>query len=161
MAAGFCNPIGIALDKKLNVYYADFSSAVVVKCTYASGYQSCKVIEKLSGNPWGLYLDSKGNIWVTDASCAGNVWKNGKSLVTLNDAVEGITNSSSNPSKTQHLYIGVTDFCGTYLNAFIFDLTDHNSLPSPFSGPNSIPAISTTLVFSSLRGAVYQDKDKV
>jgi hypothetical protein len=42
-----CRPYGLALDKSLNVYYADPTNGVVVECTFASGYQTCSVLESL------------------------------------------------------------------------------------------------------------------
>jgi hypothetical protein len=162
---GQCNPQGIALDGKLNVYYADPSNADVVKCTYASGYQSCSVIEALTNQPWGIFRASNGDIWVTDHSCSGNVWKNGVSQFTFSDQLEGITISSANPSKTPHVYFATTARCGFYSFAFIYDLTDHTiTTPpgAPFSGPNDIPSITTKLQFTSgATGVLYMLKDTV
>jgi hypothetical protein len=71
--AGGCFPFGLIIDKKLNVIYADPDNAEVVRCTYASGYQHCKVMESmqsLSGaQPGQLAKDPSGNIWGADYSC--------------------------------------------------------------------------------------------
>lgn len=153
LSAGYCDPGGAALDKNLNVYYVDISSAVVAKCTYSSSYKVCTVIENLSGNPFGIFRDpSNGDLWVTDLSCNGHVWKNGVIKYTLNDTLEGITMSAANPSKIPHLYVGVVALCGTFSFSTIYDVMDKTivtPLGKPFSGSNDIPAISTKLQFTS------------
>jgi hypothetical protein len=158
MPTGYCYPWGIALDKKLNVYYTDLANDVVVKCTYASGYQTCSVLETLSGGPAGIYLDSKGNIWVTDLSCTGNVWKNGNIVYTLGDSLWGITNSSANPQKTSQLYFGITGNC-YYGESFVFDPNDDGAFIIS-SSPGYVPGISTTLAATSgTSGVIYTLKD--
>jgi hypothetical protein len=161
--AGRCDPQGIALDKKLNVYYADPLNAEVVECTLSSGYQTCTVKESLSGKPTELFRASNGDLWVTDASCAGNVWKNGAVQYTMDDQVEGITMSNANPSKTSHLYFAVTAACGFYSFGFVIDASDSTILTplgSPFSGPAQIPFITTKLQFTTnTTETVYQIKD--
>lgn len=160
---GKCNPQGIALDKKMNVYYADPSNADVVKCTYVSGYQACSVIETLSNNPWGIFRASNGDIWVTDNSCSGNVWKNGALQFSFGGPLEGITISNANPSGKPHLYFATTARCGFYTFAFIYDYTDRTiTTPpgAPFSGPNDIPSITTKLQFTTGNlGILYTLKD--
>ena len=155
-----CDMQGIALDKNLNVYYADPANAEVVKCTLSSGYQTCTVIEKLSAKPTSIFRASSGEIWVTDASCSGNVWKNGVLQYSLSDSLGGITMSSSNPSKTSHLYFAIQATCGFYSYAFVFDKTDDQALPSPFSGSAQIPFITTKLQFTTGNSeTVYLIKD--
>lgn len=157
---GKCDPQGIALDKKLNVYYADPANSDVVKCTLSTGYQTCKQIETLSAKPTGIFRASNGDIWVTDESCAGNVWKNGAFQYSLSDSLGGITMSSSNPKKASHLYFAIDATCGFYPNAFVFDKTDDQALPSPFSGSAQIPFITTKLQFTTnTTETVYLIKD--
>jgi hypothetical protein len=161
---GNCDPMGIAMDKHMNVYYADPSNADVVKCTYLSGYQTCSTVETLTGNPAGIYRASNGDLWVTDSSCAGNVWKNGAVVATMNDEVEGITISKANLDKAPHLYFAVTGRC-FYGSAFIFDYTDRQIITpygSPFSAPGDIPGITTKLWFTTgTLAKMYIAKDKV
>lgn len=161
---GACNPQGIALDNHLNVYYADPSNADVVKCTFLSGFRNCTAIEALSNNPAGIFRAPNGDLWVTDSSCAGTVWKNGVSQFSFGDQVEGITTSSSNPSRTSHVYFATTGRC-FYGFAFIYDLADHQIVTpfgAPFSGPGDIPSITTKLQFTTGSNAiVYTAKDKV
>jgi hypothetical protein len=147
-----CYPVGISLDKKLNVYFTDGINKIVGECTYASGYKNCTVLESLSDSPYGIYLDnskSPPDIWVTDSGCSGNVWKNGVLQYSLLDSVEGITISNSNPTKSPHLYLAITAKCGFYSAPFIFDVTDGQALFTPLSSPSDIPAISTKLQFTT------------
>jgi hypothetical protein len=160
---GVCEPRGIAIDSKLNVYFVDALNAVVAKCTYASRYQSCSTIETLSDKPTSIFLDSKGNIWVTDMGCSGYVWLNGVQQYQFFDSMGAVTISSANPTKTPHLYLTIDGGCGTYGYTFIYDVTDHTQLPSPFSPSTNavIYGLSTGLhfpVFNST-STVYTVKD--
>jgi hypothetical protein len=154
-----CDPFGAALDGRLNVYYADGENAQVVKCTYASAYKTCSVIETLSNLPYGIFRTSTGDIWVSDFSCAGLVWKNGIVKHAVGDSLQGITVSKVNPHKSSHVYVGVTGGC-TATAAHILDLNDGTSLPSPLGGYSEIPGLTTKLQFSAFQvGAVYLAKD--
>jgi hypothetical protein len=165
LSSGVCYPIGMAMDSKLNVYYVDASNAIVAKCTYASKYQSCSTIEALTDQPESIYMDSKNNIWVTDAGCSGDVWLNGVLQYSLSDSLGGITISSANPSKTPHTYFAVNGGCGIFTYAFIYDVSDHTILPTPFSSPPTtdfIYGLSTGLQFTAYtagNNVVYTVKD--
>jgi hypothetical protein len=164
MTSGTCDPDGIALDKKLNIYYTDQTNLKVVECTNASHYQSCTVLENLGGTPSFLFRDGSGNLWVSDQSCSGFVWKNGVLQYTLNDKTGAMTISSSNPSKTAHLYLAISGSCGTFPYSFIFDITDGKQLPTPFSPSTTtlIPGLTPSLQFSAFNnGTVYKTTDKV
>jgi hypothetical protein len=156
---GVCHPNGIALDGKLNIYYADGMNADVVKCTYASAYQSCTVLEYLTGfAPVGIFRTSSGDLWVSDVSCSGEVWKNGVVQFTVFEALDSITISSSNPSKSPHVYVGVSGLC-TSTAAHIQDLTDGKPLPTPLTGPTDLYGLTTKLQFTAGNNAVYFVKD--
>jgi hypothetical protein len=160
---GNCYPDGVALDKKLNFYYADHQNMDVVKCTYASQYQSCSVLKSLTPYaPDNLFIDSSGNIWVSDSSCTGNVWKDSGGVWTVKykvgDFLDAITMSSANPTKTPHLYVADTGLCSDTA-AHIIDLTDGKSLPTPFAFATDIPGLSTGLQFTSLGPNVYSTTD--
>jgi hypothetical protein len=161
MPAGSCLPEGIALDGKLNVYYVDGQNKVVVKCTSVSNYQKCKVIETLSDEPTNLFRDTHGNIWVTDYGCLGDVWENGVLQYSLSDSVGAITISSSNPSKSPHLYLAINAGCGFYSMSFIFDVTDGNIVSAFTSTTHDMLGFSTGLQFTDVYDAsVYQAIDK-
>jgi DNA-binding beta-propeller fold protein YncE len=155
--SGGCFPQEVAIDSKLNVYYTDPNNGVVVKCTHSSSYKSCSVKETLSGKPFGIYLNPKnGDLWVTDFSCLGTVWKNGALQVQYGDSLEGITVSSNNPQHAPHVYFATTGSC-IYGFAHIFDFTDKDivlPMGQPFSSPGDIYDISTSLLFVTYNGPV-------
>jgi hypothetical protein len=160
MPAGDCLPAGIALDKKLNVYYVDPQNKVVVKCTSLSNYAHCKVIETLSDEPSNLFRDTHGNLWVTDDGCSGNVWENGVLQYSMSDSVGGITISSANPSKSPHLYLAINGGCGFYSISFIFDVTDANTVVAFTNTTHDMLGLSAGLQFSDVYdAAVYQALD--
>lgn len=168
LPSGFCNamtsgcsPYGVSLDKKLNIYYADPFNEVVVTCTKASGYQTCTTVENLAPYaPSGIFRDGSGNLWVSDLSCNGKVWENGVVKFTLGTALGAITMSTANPSKTNHLYVAVTARGCTGI-AHIQDLTDGNSLPTPFSDNSMIFGLTTKLQFTGYdTQMVYKTTDK-
>jgi hypothetical protein len=80
---GLCYPYGIALDSNLNIYVADEGAAsVFVYPPLASlpsqpNYPNVTPIATISGNntglsgPYGIALDSSGNIYVSDYSANG------------------------------------------------------------------------------------------
>ena len=162
LKTGTCSPGGIALDSALNVYYTDFANAVVVKCSLLSANQHCAVIETLSRKPFGLYRNpATGDLWVSDDSCTGYVWKNGVVQYTLNDELEGITISSANPTKTPHVYVADTEFCSLTAPAHIQDLTDGKSLHTPLTGAEEILGITTGLQFTAFdTGDVWSVRDR-
>ena len=153
--SGGCFPQEVAIDSSLNVYYTDPTNGVVVKCTHSSVYKSCSVKETLAGQPYGIYLNPKnGDLWVTDFSCNGDVWKNGVLQVQYGDRLEGITISSNNPQHAPHIYFGTTGAC-VYGFAHIFDFTDKDivlPMGQPYSAPGDIYAISTNLLFVTYNG---------
>ena len=149
MRAAYCNPDGSVLDSNLNLYYADVVNDIVVECNYASAYKSCTILEDFyPSGPQTIFVDSTGNLWVSDNSCAGTVWKNGVVQYTVGDELEGIVLNNANPAKALHTYVGDTGFC-TNSAAHIIDLTDRSSLPTPFNGPTHTAGISTTLQFTA------------
>jgi hypothetical protein len=160
LPAGYCNPAGVAIDRKLNIYYADAVNGMVVKCSSGSSYQSCTILENLPGKPTGLFRDSSGNLWVSDESCSGKVWENGVLKFTVGDAVEGITISKLNPSKTPHVFVGVDGSC-TKTAAHVLDLTDGKPLPTNLIQPDRIIGLIPKLIFDAWnKGIVYKTSDK-
>jgi hypothetical protein len=162
LTLGACYDQGVALDNKLNLYAADDGNSVVYKCTYASAYQTCNVIENLSaGNPIYIFRDTGGNLWVSDYSCNGYVWENGVVKYTVGDSLYGITISKSNLPKANHVYVGVSGTC-TGLAPSILDLHDGNSLPIVgFSSGDGI-TLTTNLRFASFfGGTIYKTVDKL
>ena len=157
MPAGECLPAGIALDKKLNVYYADPQNKVVVKCTSVSSYRHCSVIESLSDEPSGLFRDTHGNLWVTDYGCNGYVWENGVLQYTLSDKLGAMVISSDNPSKTPNMYLSIEGGCGFYSFSFVFDVTTSTIVASFTTTTHTILGFSTNLAFSdAYDAAVYR-----
>jgi hypothetical protein len=158
---GNCYPAGMTMDSELNIYYADFTNAVVVKCNLLSANQGCSVIETLAGKPYGIFRDATtGNIWVTDDSCTGRVWENGVIQDTLGDALEGITVSSANPYSSPHVYVADTKFC-IFASPTIVDLTDGVSLHTPVTSPQEIAGLTNKLQFAVLdTGNIYSLHDK-
>jgi hypothetical protein len=162
-----CNPDGIAVDKKLNIWYADVVNSDVVKCTFASGYQSCAAVDTGLGTPGefngpvGIYRDSSGNIWTTQEACGSKVWENMAVNTTLSDWAVAITMSSANPAKTPHLYVGITGECGS-VPGYVYDVTDGKSLPTPLVSSDYIIGLSTKLQFTAWAGlSAYAVKDKL
>ena len=156
MPAGYCNPDGIAFDLKKNLWYVDVVNGVEVLLTAASHYNT--VGGWLFYGPGygstdglvGIAIDSKGNHWVVDTTCAGNLYENTVFTgFSAGDALDSIAISSSNPSHKPHIYVGVTNFCGNYLFPFVGDWTDYIVLPHPYeSGGDAINGISTLLYFT-------------
>jgi len=161
MLFGMCGPYGAALDRHLNLYYVDTLNGVVVECSSHSAYQSCTVLENLYPYvPIGIFLMANGNLWVSDFSCTGNVWLNGVVKYTVGDMLEGITMSSANPSHALHVYVGDTGMC-TGFPAHVLDVTDGDSMPTPFTGANEIPDVTPVLQFTSaFVGAVFVTQDR-
>ena len=162
---GYCDPQGTALDKSLNLYYVDYDNAKLVECTASSGYQSCSNLAASSAlaghSPIGLFLQGT-TFYITDYSCTGTIWKGTKSslsvIYTTGEEIGSIAVSTNNPSKSLHVYVGMTGFCkGT--SAFIKDLTDGKKLASPFTAPESLYIDSKLQFDSSYFSAVYQTKD--
>ena len=159
------SPEGIAMDKELNVYVVMFHAHKIYKCTEASSYQTCSVYQKLSGtgSPRGLAMDSKGNTWVSDAACTGYVWNDGaivNSSENFGD-VWTIAVSTANPSKTLHVYLGLSHGC-TSGNAGVYDLTDGQALPTNIQGFDLLFGLTTKLQYSAYNaGVVYSVKDTV
>jgi len=152
--AGECSPYGIALDKSLNVYFVDVANDDVTECTNASHYTDCFVIESLYSFPESMFIDSSGNIWVSDSACSGYVWENGAVKFTTGEAMDSIA-----VSKTGHVYVGWDAFCKGG-NAGIMDLTDGELLPTLLKGGDSIAAVTPSLQFTAYyNGTVYQTKN--
>jgi hypothetical protein len=160
--AGICNPVGIAMDKKLNIYYADPVNADVVECTFASHYTGCIQLETLSDFPTSIAFDPSGNIWISDNGCSGNVWKNGALQYSLEDSLGAVVWSKSNPTHAAHLYLAISATCGFYSFAGVYDVTDHTFLTTPFSTGETIYGLSThlQLTWGSAGDPVYQLKDR-
>jgi hypothetical protein len=158
---GGCSPWGVVMDKKLNVYYADPYNQDVVKCTYSSQYRTCTEIENLSGSsPEELTFDPSGNLWVTDASTAGNVWENGVLQYSLSAPLGGIVWSKDNAAKTLQLYIAIDGGTATFPNAFVFDVTDDHILTPTFSGSSIFYSLTSNLQVSASSGdVIYQMTD--
>ena len=153
-----CYPYGMAFDKSRNLWYVDVVNEVEVELTKASHYTAvgpgepysltcegagsgCKLV--------GIVIDSSGNHYWTDRSCLGEVYKNGALFFSAGDSLNGITISTSNPSKTAHLYVTLTNGCGHYPYPFVGDVNDLTILPSAYSsGADEMPAISTSLYFT-------------
>jgi hypothetical protein len=161
-----CNPNGIVVDKKLNIWYADVVNSDVVKCTFASGYQSCTAVDTGLGTPGvlngpvGIYRDASGNIWTTQQACGSKIWENMAVNTTLSDWAVAITMSSANPAKTPHLYVGITGECGS-VPGYVYDVTDGRSLPTPLAVSDYIIGLTTKLQFtvaSSLSAYAVKDK---
>src|SRR5262249_13161332 len=74
---GFCYPDGVALDKKLNLYYADPLNNHVVKCTFASAYSTCLIPLGSIPEATGLFRDANGTLWTTGGGCNGDIYKDG------------------------------------------------------------------------------------
>jgi hypothetical protein len=158
---GHCEPFGIALDKNLNVYYADPDNGEVVECTYASKYQACSNLWPVSF-AYGVFKDSNGDLWaVQGGGCNGTVYKNGVMQYSVGDNLYAITISSSNPSKTPHVY--VTDSHGCMPgDAGILDSTDGKALPTPITGGQLVLyGLDSKLQFTDFNGGhAYSVKDK-
>jgi hypothetical protein len=160
LRVGYCFPRGAALDSNLDLYIADSANAVVVKCLHSSGYLNCAVFEKLSGAPYGVsYLNQPTLypiIFVTDSSCKGRVWENGKVVYQLGESLEGIgfaLDTINSEPDVDNLFVGMTGSCSNSAGR-IFDLDRAGPIASPFPGPNEIPAISSSLVFTTGGSAI-------
>ena len=116
--AGYCEPIGTALDSSLNLYHVDYANAKLVECTASSGYQSCTNLPASSAlkgySPIGLALVG-GTFYVADDSCSGRVWKGTKSSLSViyktGEALTDITASKNNRTKTLHIYGVFSGIC--------------------------------------------------
>src|SRR5579885_959807 len=164
--SGICNPDGSVTDKKLNLYYVDILNEQLVECTHSSNYQSCTVEPASSAfsgfEPVNLAV-YKGEFFVSDLSCTGNVWAGTKSsmavLASIGDSLQGIAVSKSNVGKVPEVYVGDDASCSGGA-AKLIDITDGGSVPSGFSSSNAIIGIDSKLQFASFtNGAVYQTKD--
>jgi hypothetical protein len=165
-SAGHCNPQGTAIDSALNLYYVDGQSQELVECTAASNYQSCSNLPASSAlqglEPQGLFL--KGStFYVSDVSCVGDVWEGTKTSLhvaySVGEEVYALGVSNKNPSKTSHVYGGLSGFCLSNPSS-IMDLNDGRSLPTPFTSSSVILGIDSSLQFTNFEpGAAYQTTD--
>jgi hypothetical protein len=159
--AGSCGNQGIALDSKLNVYVVDETNNDIFKCTYASAYKTCTVVEPSSDFAGSevvyIFRDASGNLWVDDFGCNGHVWENGLLKYTVGESLYGITESKANPSKTEHVYVSLTGNCGN-LSPSIKDLNDGKFLSVPVSDSYTL---TTSLQIAGFTGNVYKISDKV
>jgi hypothetical protein len=164
-AIGFCNPDGTALDKSLNLYYADGANVQLVECTASSHYQTCSVLPSsasLSGAPTGLFMTGT-TFYVSDSSCNGMIWKGTRTTLGfyahVTESLEGIAVSSNNPTKTPHVYVTYQGSC-TSTSPGIYDATDGKFLPSSVTPSTQLAALDSKLQFSTFNpGAVYQTTD--
>lgn len=154
--AGVCNPDGVIATPKLGFTYVDAKNKQMVTCT--AGARSCTVDAASSAfsgfRPVGI-VQNGSTLYVSDASCSGNVWSGSRAnmsvLYTVGDKLQGVAFDHGD------LYVADTGNC-TGAAAHIVDLTTGTSLTSPFTGPNSIPGLDSKLQFSSWAGgAVYQE----
>lgn len=175
---GTCNPYGVALDPKLNIWYADPGNGWVVECTAASSYQNCLIPAwgVLGEHPTGIFRASNGTVYDSDGSsdpsCTGTVWREGTVLWTpsAGGGFDSITLSSANPQKKPHIYVGSSGLCNAGDFAKIIDVTDsiatngYVSLPTPFGPPyydaEQIYGLTTKLQFTS-SGAAFSTKDTI
>jgi hypothetical protein len=160
MPAGYCQPIGAAFDPSMNLWYVDISNGVEVELTAASHYSAVGVFRSYTDNLncipgitcaplTGITIDSKGNHWVVDSSCAGNVYDNGIWQFSVGDDLENAQISTLNPTNTAHLYLVVSNFCGNYPFPFVGEPTKGIILPHPYSsGWDDVPGLSTLLYFT-------------
>lgn len=178
--AGACNPMGVTLDPKLNIYYADPANGFVYECTAASQYQSCTIpgwglLPGLNHHyVTGIFRASNGTFYMSDGdsdpSCLGNVWKGvpGTGSVTLwtppfGGGWNSIVLSNANPSKKLHIYVG-GDGCAGGI-ASIYDVTDSIAssgyvvLKSPFTSGDSVYGLTTKLQFLAYGSSAYSLKD--
>jgi hypothetical protein len=164
----FCAPQGTALDASLNLYYVDFPSGYLVECTRASSYQACKTLPGVNGLPVGLYL--QGNtFYISDADCLGYVWKGTANslkmiIAELHEYVTAIALSNNNPSKSYHIYVGVTVTPCSLIpeKPYIYDITDKEPVPGTYVGNTNtgIAGIDSDLQFTTTYpGAAYQITD--
>jgi hypothetical protein len=165
MPAGFCNPNGAAFDPGMNLWYVDFVNGVEVELTAASHYSAVGVFRSYTDNLkcipnypvgtcaplLGITIDSKGNHWVVDTSCAGNVYDNGIWQFSVGDDLSADQISTLNPTNTAHLYLAVENYCGNYQFPFVGEPTKGIILPHPWTyGWDEMPGISTLLYFTDL-----------
>ena len=170
MPVGYCNPDGMDFDKSLNLYYVDSENNVEVELTAASGYTHAILYRTFPAGDSvvNIFIDQTNlTQYVTDNSCAGHVYANGKLIATLGQSLEGVTISSQNPENKSHLYVALDGYCittGSSSYPKILDLTDGHSLatwdiPSS-SATSTIAGISTNLYFSVTEsGAVWETQD--
>jgi hypothetical protein len=167
-SAKLCNPQGAALDSILNLYYVDVQSQKLVECTAASKYQSCTNLPASSAltglTPTGLFLQGS-TFYISDASCTGNVWEGTRTSLhvaySVGEEVYSVAVSSKNPTKSPHVYGGLSGFCLSN-PASIQDLNDGMSLPVPFSSSSVIQGMDSLLQFTNFSpGAAYQTTDTV
>jgi len=160
MPADYCNPDGAAFDLSMNLWYVDLVNGVEVELTAASHYSAVGVFRSYTDNLncipevtcapiIGLTIDSKGNHWVVDTSCAGNVYDNGIWQFSVGDDLGAAGISTLNPTNTAHLYLAVTNTCGNYPFPFVGEPTKGIILPHPYSsGYDYMDGISTLLYFT-------------
>jgi hypothetical protein len=162
MLSRFCNPDGAAIDKAANLWYVDVVNGVEVELTSASTYSQVGVVHFYRAPVDGIAIDlTNGNHWVSDYTCAGDVFLNGALVSQAGDALGSIALSKLNPHGTTHVYVGVTAACGNYRFAFVGDQNEFVILPTPFTSSNPIPGISAQLFFSSFFRHVWSTKDTV
>jgi len=162
MPASYCNPNGAAFDPSMNLWYVDIVNGVEVELTAASHYSAVGVFRSYTDNlkciPFstcapllGITIDSKGNHWVVDTSCAGNVYDNGIWQFSVGDDLSADQISTLNPTNTAHLYLAVENGCGNYPFPFVGEPTKGIILPHPWiSGGDEMPGISTLLYFTDI-----------
>jgi len=162
MPAHKCTPDGAAFDLSNNLWYVDPNSGVEVELTAASHYSTVGFFSSYTDNlncipdqtcaPLvGLTIDSAGNHWVVDLSCAGNVYENGIWQFSVGDDLTADQISTLNPTNTAHLYLAVSNDCGNYPFPFVGEPTKGIILPHPWSsGADEMPGISTLLYFTDV-----------
>lgn len=160
MPTGFCNPDGVAFDQANNLWYVDVVNGVEVELTQVSHYMKVGTVYFYGAPIDDIAIDpANGNHWVSDYTCAGNVYKNTVPVSSAGDALGSIALSNLNPSHVTHVYVGVTAQCGNYPFAFVGDQNEFIILPTPFTSSNPTPGISTRLYFSDFFGHVWLTKD--
>lgn len=143
-----CDPVGTVLDANLNVYWVDPVNSVLTEC-YAPEYLSCSTLVTSSQfqqydrngkpvQPVGLGFingtlpdETPGwQFYISDASCAGNVWVTSSVsgwslslLKSLGDSLSGIGSSTNGtPKSYQQIFIADTGSC-TNSPARILDIS--------------------------------------
>jgi len=148
-----CDPVGSVLDANLNVYWVDPANSVLTEC-YAPEYLSCSTLVSAGQfqqfakfgrpvQPVGLafingtapYETPGWQFYISDASCAGDVWVTSSasdwslSLVkSVGDSLWGIGSSTlDTPQNSQQVFVVDTGGC-SISPARILDIS-----PSPIS----------------------------
>ena len=116
MPAGYCNPDGMDFDKSLNLFYVDAVNNVEVELTAVSGYTHAILYRTFPAGDAvvNIFIDQTNQTqYVTDNSCAGHVYANGKLIATLGQSLQAVTISSQNPDHKDHLYVALDGDCIT------------------------------------------------